>query len=112
LIISLLARLPPDAYTQLALQLAWYRSRGFLTATYETALTRMFDAGRTECVRSASVEGLDFVQAAKEWGRGAERVVGGGQNEVEVNSFSYIQSDDENSRFSSTSCGPTIDPLM
>lgn len=81
--ISNVARLPPDAYTQLALQLAWYRSRGFLTATYETALTRMFDAGRTECVRSASVEGLDFVQAAKEWGRGAERVVGGGQNEVE-----------------------------
>ncbi|KAG1747233.1 Choline/Carnitine o-acyltransferase-domain-containing protein [Suillus paluster] len=65
------ARLPPDAYTQLAIQLAWYRSRGILTATYETALTRMFNAGRTECVRSVSVEGLDFVQAAKEWERGA-----------------------------------------
>lgn len=81
--ISSIARLPPDAYTQLALQLAWYRSRGFLTATYETALTRMFNAGRTECVRSASVEGLDFVQAAKEWGHGAEYVVEGGQHEVE-----------------------------
>ncbi|KAG1750829.1 acyltransferase ChoActase/COT/CPT [Suillus lakei] len=80
--ISNVARLPPDAYTQLALQLAWYRSRGFLTATYETALTRMFNAGRTECVRSASVAGLDFVQAAKEWGRGAEYVAEGGQHEV------------------------------
>ncbi|KAG2074286.1 acyltransferase ChoActase/COT/CPT [Suillus decipiens] len=73
--ISSVARLPPDAYTQLALQLAWYRSRGFLTATYETALTRMFNAGRTECVRSASVEGLVFVQAAKEWGRGADALL-------------------------------------
>ncbi|KAG2347787.1 acyltransferase ChoActase/COT/CPT [Suillus weaverae] len=81
--INSVARLPPDAYTQLALQLAWYRSRGFLTATYETALTRMFNAGRTECIRSASVEGLDFVQAAKEWGRGAECVAEGGQREVE-----------------------------
>lgn len=29
------------------------------------------------------MEGLNFVQAAKEWGRGAECVAGGGQNEVE-----------------------------
>ncbi|KAG2051630.1 acyltransferase ChoActase/COT/CPT [Suillus hirtellus] len=77
------ARLPPDAYTQLALQLAWYRSRGVLTATYETALTRMFNAGRTECVRSASVEALEFVLAAKGWGRGAECVAERGRHEVE-----------------------------
>jgi carnitine O-acetyltransferase len=81
--ITSVAHLPPDAYTQLALQLAWYRSRGFLTATYETALTRMFNAGRTECVRSASVEGLNFIQAAKEWGRGADYVAEGGKYEVE-----------------------------
>ncbi|KAG1887013.1 acyltransferase ChoActase/COT/CPT [Suillus subluteus] len=81
--IGSVARLPPDAYTQLALQLAWYRSRGFLTATYETALTRMFNAGRTECVRSASVEGLDFVRAAKEWRCEAAYVAEGGQHEVE-----------------------------
>ncbi|KAG0702786.1 acyltransferase ChoActase/COT/CPT [Suillus ampliporus] len=72
----------PDAYAQLALQLAWYRSRGVLTATYKTVLTRMFNAGRTECVRSASVERLNFVQAAKEWGRGASRSAEGGQHEV------------------------------
>ncbi|KAG1804547.1 uncharacterized protein BJ212DRAFT_1301914 [Suillus subaureus] len=82
--ISSVARLPPGAYTKLALQLAWYRTRGFLTATYKTALTRMFNAGRTECVRSASVEGLDFVQAAKEWGCGTEYVIEGGQHEVEM----------------------------
>ncbi|KAG1876596.1 hypothetical protein DFJ58DRAFT_865882 [Suillus subalutaceus] len=72
--ISNVARLPPDAYTQLALQLAWYRSRRFLVVTYETALTRMFNAGLTGCVRSASAEESDSVKAAKEWGRGAECV--------------------------------------
>ena len=33
-----LARLSPDAYIQIALQLAWYRTRGSFTAVYETAL--------------------------------------------------------------------------
>ncbi|KAG2146165.1 acyltransferase ChoActase/COT/CPT [Suillus bovinus] len=88
--ISSVAHLPPDAYTQLALQLAWYRSRGFFTATYETALTRMFNAGRTECVRSASVEALDFVQAAKEWGRGTECVAEGSQHEVEPRALLHL----------------------
>ncbi|KAG1876586.1 hypothetical protein DFJ58DRAFT_909822 [Suillus subalutaceus] len=58
--ISSVARLPPDAYTQLALQLAWCRSRGFLTATYETALTRMFNAGRTGCVHICFLLGLSL----------------------------------------------------
>ncbi|OJA19464.1 hypothetical protein AZE42_10737 [Rhizopogon vesiculosus] len=80
--ISSVARLPPDAYAQVALQLAWYRSHGVLTATYETVLTRMFDSGRTDCARGASVEARDFVEAAKEWGRGA--VAEGVQHEVEV----------------------------
>jgi len=47
----------------------------------------MFDSGRTECVRSASVEGLDFVNAAKEWRRGARCAAEGGQNKVEVGRF-------------------------
>ncbi|KAG1869566.1 hypothetical protein F4604DRAFT_1682122 [Suillus subluteus] len=53
-------RLPPDAYTQLALQLAWYRSRRFLIATYETALTRMFNAGLTGCVHICFLLGLSL----------------------------------------------------
>ncbi|KAF9451885.1 acyltransferase ChoActase/COT/CPT [Macrolepiota fuliginosa MF-IS2] len=46
------AKLSPDAYIQMALQLAWYRTRGTFTATYETVLTRMFKRGRTETIRT------------------------------------------------------------
>ncbi|KAF5392293.1 hypothetical protein D9757_001455 [Collybiopsis confluens] len=51
----------PDAYIQMAMQLAWYRTMGTFTATYETALTRMFDKGRTETIRTLSVESRAFV---------------------------------------------------
>ncbi|KAI0034239.1 acyltransferase ChoActase/COT/CPT [Vararia minispora EC-137] len=46
------ARLSPDAFVQMALQLAWYKTRGEFTAVYETVLTRLFDRGRTETIRS------------------------------------------------------------
>lgn len=58
-----LARLSPDAYIQLAMQLAWYRTRGEFTATYETALTRLFQHGRTETIRSLSSDSRLFVLA-------------------------------------------------
>ncbi|KAG7089470.1 hypothetical protein E1B28_011154 [Marasmius oreades] len=57
------AELSPDAYVQIALQLAWYRTRGTFTATYETALTRMFDKGRTETIRTLSTDSRAFVLA-------------------------------------------------
>src|SRR6267154_4811175 len=38
----------------MALQLAWYKTRGRFTATYETALTRAFDKARTETIRTLS----------------------------------------------------------
>jgi carnitine O-acetyltransferase len=48
-----LTGLAPDAYIQMALQLAWYKSRGSFTATYETALTRAaFDKVRMETIRT------------------------------------------------------------
>lgn len=43
------------------LQLAWYRTTGEFTATYETVLTRMFNKGRTETVRTLSQESRAFV---------------------------------------------------
>lgn len=55
------ARLPPDAYIQMALQLAWYRTRGEFTATYETALTRLFKHGRTETIRTLSTDARAWV---------------------------------------------------
>lgn len=58
-----LARQSPDAYIQMALQLAWYRTRGTVTATYETVLTRLFHHGRTETIRSLSTDSRAFVLA-------------------------------------------------
>ncbi|KAI0671738.1 acyltransferase ChoActase/COT/CPT [Trametes maxima] len=55
------ARLSPDAYIQMALQLAWYRTRGEFTATYETALTRLYKHGRTETVRTLSADSRAWV---------------------------------------------------
>ncbi|OBZ72572.1 Choline O-acetyltransferase [Grifola frondosa] len=60
------ARLSPDAYIQMALQLAWYRMRGCFTATYETALTRLFHHGRTETIRTFTTDSRAFVLAMVE----------------------------------------------
>lgn len=57
------AKLSPDAYIQMAMQLAWYRTRGSFTATYETALTRLFLHGRTETIRTLTSESRRFVLA-------------------------------------------------
>ncbi|KAJ7593323.1 acyltransferase ChoActase/COT/CPT [Mycena floridula] len=55
------AKLSPDAYIQMALQLAWYRTHGEFTATYETVLTRMFNKGRTETLRTFTRDSRAFV---------------------------------------------------
>ncbi|KAF9414228.1 Carnitine O-acetyltransferase mitochondrial, partial [Entomortierella beljakovae] len=52
----------PDAYIQMVLQLAYYRHYGTWTPTYESASTRLFLGGRTETVRSCSVESVAFVK--------------------------------------------------
>lgn len=57
------AKLSPDAYVQMALQLAWYKTQGYFTATYETVLTRMFHKGRTEALRSLTKESRVWVLA-------------------------------------------------
>lgn len=55
------AGLAPDAYVQMALQLAWYKTRGNFTATYETALTRSFDKARTETIRTLTEDSRAWV---------------------------------------------------
>jgi carnitine O-acetyltransferase len=55
------AGLSPDAYVQMALQLAWYKTRGNFTATYETALTRAFDKARTETIRTLTEDSRAWV---------------------------------------------------
>ncbi|PFH52930.1 hypothetical protein AMATHDRAFT_73762 [Amanita thiersii Skay4041] len=56
----------PDAYIQMALQLAWYTTRGDFTATYETVLTRMFKHGRTETLRTLTRESRDWVLSMRD----------------------------------------------
>ena len=47
----------------MAMQLAWYRTRGNFTATYETTLTRMFRNARTETIRTLTSESRAWVLA-------------------------------------------------
>jgi hypothetical protein len=56
-------KLSPDAYVQMALQLAWYQQQRCFTATYETALTRLFAHGRTETIRSLTLDSRTWVLA-------------------------------------------------
>eukprot|EP00069_Balaena_mysticetus_P000551 bmy_14611T0 len=56
-------RTSPDAFVQIALQLAHFRDRGRLCLTYEASMTRMFREGRTETVRSCTCESTAFVRA-------------------------------------------------
>lgn len=53
----------PDAYVQLALQLAYYRDSGKLCLTYEASMTRLYREGRTETVRPVTIESAAWVKA-------------------------------------------------
>lgn len=52
----------PDAYVQMAIQLATYRLFGKQVGTYESTQVRKFLHGRTEATRSVSPESHAFVQ--------------------------------------------------
>ena len=55
--------LSPDAYFQMAIQLAYYRLVRNFVGTYETAQTRQFYHGRTETIRVCSAAAHKFVLA-------------------------------------------------
>jgi carnitine O-acetyltransferase len=55
----------PDAYAQMAMQLAYYKMYGVSRATYESAGTRQYLNGRTETGRSVSLESVEFCKAMK-----------------------------------------------
>ncbi|NXC63692.1 CLAT acetyltransferase, partial [Aleadryas rufinucha] len=56
-------KVSPDAYIQVALQLAFYKCHRRLVPTYESASLRRFDEGRVENIRSATSEAFAFVKA-------------------------------------------------
>ncbi|MGH3481406.1 MAG: choline/carnitine O-acyltransferase, partial [Nocardioidaceae bacterium] len=53
----------PDAFVQMAYQLAHLRAKGQVGATYESIATRQYRHGRTEAMRVVTPEILEFVAA-------------------------------------------------
>ncbi|KAJ3127115.1 Carnitine O-acetyltransferase mitochondrial [Nowakowskiella sp. JEL0407] len=66
-------RMSPDAYVQMAMQLAYYKMFGTSRATYESAQTRKFQFGRTETCRSVSLESVEWVKAMESSASPAEK---------------------------------------
>ncbi|OEU88230.1 carnitine O-acetyltransferase [Streptomyces abyssalis] len=58
----------PDAFVQLAYQLAHRRAKGHLGATYESIATRQYKHGRTEAMRVVTPEMYAFVDAMEDPG--------------------------------------------
>ncbi|XP_031700103.1 choline O-acetyltransferase b [Anarrhichthys ocellatus] len=56
-------KMSPDAFIQVALQLAFYKCNRRLVATYESASIRRFQQGRVDNIRSATPEALAFVMS-------------------------------------------------
>lgn len=54
-------QLSPDAFLQMALQLAYFRDAGRFSLTYEASITRLFREGRTETVRPCTIESAAWV---------------------------------------------------
>lgn len=57
------AKINADAFVQQALQLAFFRDRRRVVPVYESASTRLFATGRTDTIRSLTVEQRAFVEA-------------------------------------------------
>ena len=57
------AKMSPDSYAQMAIQLAYFKLHNKGVGTYETAQTRQFYHGRTETCRSFSKESLDWTKS-------------------------------------------------
>ncbi|RUS14143.1 acyltransferase ChoActase/COT/CPT [Endogone sp. FLAS-F59071] len=55
-------KLSPDAFVQMAFQAAYYGLYGKVECTYEPAMTKSFLHGRTEAIRSATLESTEFVK--------------------------------------------------
>ncbi|TDD94622.1 choline/carnitine O-acyltransferase [Actinomadura rubrisoli] len=65
-------RMSPDAFVQMAYQLAHRRAKGLTGATYESIATRQYRRGRTEAMRVVTPEAVRFVRAMDDPGAGAE----------------------------------------
>jgi carnitine O-palmitoyltransferase 1 len=59
-------RVSPDAFVQMALQVAYHRDQGTFCQTYESSTARLFRNGRTETIRVVSEESCAFVRALED----------------------------------------------
>jgi len=57
------AKISPDAWVQMALQVAYMKESGTFALTYESSMTRLFKHGRTETIRPVTIESRKFVEA-------------------------------------------------
>ncbi|XP_058445312.1 carnitine O-acetyltransferase [Malaya genurostris] len=64
-------KMSPDSYIQMAIQYAFYKLHRVPGAHYESAQTRMYEAGRTETIRSCSNESIAFARTMLEEGASA-----------------------------------------
>ncbi len=53
----------PDGFVQMALQLAFFYDIGAFDFTYQPAMVRLFREGRTETIRSCSIESCNWVKS-------------------------------------------------
>lgn len=56
-------RVSPDAFLQMALQLAYFRDMGKFSLSYEASMTRLYREGRTETVRPVTLKSCEFVHS-------------------------------------------------
>lgn len=68
-------RVSPDAYIQMALQLAYFRDAGKFNLTYEASMTRLFREGRTETVRPCTIESCAWVKSMESREHSAEEKI-------------------------------------
>ncbi|KAI5730026.1 hypothetical protein M8J76_009147 [Diaphorina citri] len=59
-------KISPDAFIQMALQLAYYRDARKFSLTYEASMTRLYREGRTETVRPCTIESATWVKAMED----------------------------------------------
>ncbi|XP_072021123.1 carnitine O-palmitoyltransferase 1, liver isoform-like [Amphiura filiformis] len=82
-------KVSPDAFIQLALQLAYYRENSKFALTYEASMTRLYLNGRTETVRSLTKEACEFVKSMVEDNRTTEEKIHLLQNAGKVHQKLY-----------------------
>ena len=63
--------LHPDAFVQVILQYAYFKTHGKPAPTYETATLRQYYHGRTETVRSCTEEAMAFVRSMTDHNKGS-----------------------------------------